>query len=710
MRFISGNKVYEVIGIRYKKDNTVYEATEVKTAAGKVWPDTVTVTYALVSVSVDYGNLNYLHPDADNYAAHITGILITYHDGIEYSRTDVTLTPVNYQSSNRITISGTSIKWNKATYGATIKSATSIPIRGTYAVGAQTFTEDLTISLGANSRTYTEDNTGVSWEAWTDVPYTGTGGYVYGTLSYEWYYLYTSGMSSTHTAATRSVTATRISPNQSWMTTSGANDDYLNVSANLSTSTRVGSARAYYDTIYARLDVTQQAYVAPTYYYRIAGFSLEYASMPGATFGTNNKVRMTVNVQYRINDGAWTNYTGSGTVPVPVVSLPSGASGHWGLCDNNGADLGTSANVIYSGTYDGSMWLYAKSAVTDENDITVYPILTYSDAEQTCTFTHEGIYVEPTISVSPLTASIDYDGGTDRFTVTANKTGWTVDTPAESWLSAVKESNTKVAYTAAANTGASRNAGITVRNGSASASFILVQRGAYVFELVSPTPFFLGPNDTSFRIEFISSQDDTWVPISVSHAIGWVSGYTVHSGVQSAYVEFTCSTNGSSDRSGTIVLGQNGSGRTITISVTQKASGFVPYRNISVGQFSPSSIRANRYGKTSGNVGVIEADVKYSWDNANWIVYTPQSSITGWSAPTLEIESQTTSGHFLLCSGIGGADWGTSHAMTYNSTSKMWEGCIYATAANSGSTQTATCAVRALGYYYGSKTFTHSKD
>ena len=198
-------------------------------------------------------------------------------------------------------------------------------------------------------------------------------------------------------------------------------------------------------------------------------------------------------------------------------------------------------------------------------------------------------YGEWTISVSASPTSVSSSGGTSTITASAKKTVYWVSgdvteetgNPALSTnLGSLSSSSSPSTLTLGENTStSSRTATIKATQGGKSATCTVTQAGAeptieYVFtweggstsDVSASFPWNFSANGTAANIPVVSTKNGSSQSWSVSSKPSWIVTSTT-----SSKVTISASDNSGSARSGTIVLTQSGSNKTLRINVSQDA-------------------------------------------------------------------------------------------------------------------------------------------
>lgn len=199
-------------------------------------------------------------------------------------------------------------------------------------------------------------------------------------------------------------------------------------------------------------------------------------------------------------------------------------------------------------------------------------------------------YGEWTISVSANPTSVSSSGGTSTITASAKRTVYWVsgDVTEETGnptlstnLGSLSSSSSPSTLTLGENTStSSRTATIKATHGGKSATISLSQSGYappadnYVFtwddgstsDVIANFPWDFSANGTAANIPVISTKDGSSQSWSVSSKPSWITTSTT-----SSKVTISAADNSGSARSGEVVLTQSGSGKTLTVNVSQAA-------------------------------------------------------------------------------------------------------------------------------------------
>lgn len=266
-------------------------------------------------------------------------------------------------------------------------------------------------------------------------------------------------------------------------------------------------------------------------------------------------------------------------------------------------------------------------------------------------------YGEWTISVSASPTSVSSSGGTSTITASAKRTVYwasgdvtkETDNPTLSTnLGGLSSSSSPSTLTLGENTStSSRTATIKATHGGKSATCTVTQAGAeptieYVFtwedgstsDVSASFPWDFSTNGTAAaNIPVISTKNGSSQSWSVSSKPSWITTSTT-----SSKVTISASDNSGSARSGEVVLTQSGSGKTLTVNVSQDAY---------VADTYVFTITPNTYDAPYSNTTFIPRTV--STKNGSNIGYSLTSGGTDWVVVdttgkiTVEILKNTTS-------------------------------------------------------------------
>lgn len=289
-------------------------------------------------------------------------------------------------------------------------------------------------------------------------------------------------------------------------------------------------------------------------------------------------------------------------------------------------------------------------------------ILTQNESNKTATINLSqsadsiSSYGEWVITVSANPTSVPNSGGTSTITASAKRTVYWVsgDVTEETGnptlstnLGSLSSSSSPSTLTLGENTStSSRTATIKATHGGKSATCTVTQAGAeptieYVFtwddgstsDVSANFPWDFSANGTAANIPVISTKNGSSQSWSVSSKPSWITTSTT-----SSKVTISASDNSGSARSGEVVLTQSGSGKTLTVNVSQDAY---------VADTYVFTITPNTYDAPYSNASFIPRTV--STKNGSNIGYSLTSGGTDWVVVsttgkiTVEILKNTTS-------------------------------------------------------------------
>lgn len=282
---------------------------------------------------------------------------------------------------------------------------------------------------------------------------------------------------------------------------------------------------------------------------------------------------------------------------------------------------------------------------------------TYDGKSATCTVTQSGATPSTTytFSVNPYKVSVDSNGGSGSVTITSYKTvgsstydaDYSIDS---STLPSWATYNGSGSFTISANTSSSsRSAKVYfVQDESGNRDYAeLTQTGYtppadnYIFtwddgstsDVSANFPWNFSTNGTAANIPVVSTKNGSSQSWSVSSKPSWITTSTT-----SSKVTISASDNSGSARSGEVVLTQSGSGKTLTVNVSQDAK---PAENVYVFTITP-----NTYDASYSSASFIPRTV--STKNGSKIGYSLTSGGTDWVVVsttgkiTVEIRKNTT--------------------------------------------------------------------
>ena len=215
---------------------------------------------------------------------------------------------------------------------------------------------------------------------------------------------------------------------------------------------------------------------------------------------------------------------------------------------------------------------------------------TYDGKSATCTVTQSGDTPSTTytFSVNPYEVSVDSSGGSGTVTITSYKTvgsstydvGYSIDS---STLPSWATYNGSGSFTISANTSSSsRSARVYfVQDESGNRDYATISQSGYVppadnyvftwedgrtSDVSASFPWNFSANGTAANIPVISTKNGSSQSWSVSSKPSWITTSTT-----SSKVTISAADNSGSARSGEVVLTQSGSGKTLTVNVSQAA-------------------------------------------------------------------------------------------------------------------------------------------
>lgn len=216
---------------------------------------------------------------------------------------------------------------------------------------------------------------------------------------------------------------------------------------------------------------------------------------------------------------------------------------------------------------------------------------TYSSKSATCTVTQSGATPSTTytFSVNPYKVSVDSSGGSGNVTITSYKTvgsstydvDYSIDSSTlPSWASFNKSTSTFTIQSTTSTTGRTAKVYFDQDESGKRGYAELTQTGYtppadnYVFtwedgstsDTSASFPWDFSANGTAANIPVISTKNGSSQSWSVSSKPSWITTSTT-----SSKVTISASDNSGSARSGEVVLTQSGSGKTLTVNVSQDA-------------------------------------------------------------------------------------------------------------------------------------------
>lgn len=283
---------------------------------------------------------------------------------------------------------------------------------------------------------------------------------------------------------------------------------------------------------------------------------------------------------------------------------------------------------------------------------------TYDGKSATCTVTQSGATPSTTYTffVNPYKVSVDSSGGSGSVTITSYKTvgsstydvDYSIDSSTlPSWASFNKSTSTFTIQSTTSTIGRTARVYFDQDESGKQDYAVLTQTGYippadnYVFtweggstsDVSANFPWDFSANGTAANIPVISTKNGSSQSWSVSSKPSWITTSTT-----SSKVTISASDNSGSARSGTIVLTQSGSNKTLRINVSQAAY---------VADTYVFTITPNTYDASYSNTSFIPRTV--STKNGSNIGYSLTSGGTDWVVVsttgkiTVEILKNTTS-------------------------------------------------------------------
>lgn len=283
---------------------------------------------------------------------------------------------------------------------------------------------------------------------------------------------------------------------------------------------------------------------------------------------------------------------------------------------------------------------------------------THGGKSATCTVTQSGATPSTTytFSVNPYKVSVDSSGGSGSVTITSYKTvgsstydvDYSIDSSTlPSWASFNKSTSTFTIQSTTSTTGRTAKVYFDQDESGKRNYAELTQTGYtppadnYVFtwedgstsDTSASFPWNFSANGTAANIPVISTKNGSSQSWSVSSKPSWITTSTT-----SSKVTISASDNSGSARSGEVVLTQSGSGKTLTVNVSQDAY---------VADTYVFTITPNTYDAPYSNASFIPRTV--STKNGSNIGYSLTSGGTDWVVVsttgkiTVEILKNTTS-------------------------------------------------------------------
>lgn len=216
---------------------------------------------------------------------------------------------------------------------------------------------------------------------------------------------------------------------------------------------------------------------------------------------------------------------------------------------------------------------------------------TYSSKSATCTVTQSGATPSTTytFSVNPYKVSVDSSGGSGSVTITSYKTtgsstydvDYSIDSSTlPSWASFNKGTSTFTIQSTTSTTGRTAEvyfdqdesgkrdyAELTQTGYTPPAdNYVFTWEGGSTSDVSANFPWDFSANGTAANIPVISTKNGSSQSWSVSSKPSWITTSTT-----SSKITISASDNSGSARSGEVVLTQSGSGKTLTVNVSQGA-------------------------------------------------------------------------------------------------------------------------------------------
>ena len=283
---------------------------------------------------------------------------------------------------------------------------------------------------------------------------------------------------------------------------------------------------------------------------------------------------------------------------------------------------------------------------------------TYSSKSATCTVTQSGATPSTTytFSVNPYKVSVDSSGGSGSVTITSYKTvgsstydvDYSIDSSTlPSWASFNKSTSTFTIQSTTSTTGRTAKvyfdqdesgkrdyAELTQTGYTPPAdNYVFTWEGGSTSDASASFPWDFSANGTAANIPVVSTKNGSSQSWSVSSKPSWITTSTT-----SSKVTISASDNSGSARSGEVVLTQSGSGKTLTVNVSQDAY---------VADTYVFTITPNTYDAPYSSASFIPRTV--STKNGSNIGYSLTSGGTDWVVVsttgkiTVEILKNTTS-------------------------------------------------------------------
>lgn len=283
---------------------------------------------------------------------------------------------------------------------------------------------------------------------------------------------------------------------------------------------------------------------------------------------------------------------------------------------------------------------------------------THGGKSATCTVTQSGATPSTTytFSVNPYKVSVDSSGGSGSVTITSYKTvgsstydvDYSIDSSTlPSWASFNKSTSTFTIQSTTSTVGRTAKvyfdqdesgkrdyAELTQTGYTPPAdNYVFTWEGGSTSDASASFPWNFSANGTAANIPVVSTKNGSSQSWSVSSKPSWITTSTT-----SSKVTISASDNSGSARSGEVVLTQSGSGKTLTVNVSQDAY---------VADTYVFTITPNTYDATYSNTSFVPRTV--STKNGSNIGYSLTSGGTDWVVVsttgkiTVEILKNTTS-------------------------------------------------------------------
>lgn len=283
---------------------------------------------------------------------------------------------------------------------------------------------------------------------------------------------------------------------------------------------------------------------------------------------------------------------------------------------------------------------------------------TYDGKSATCTVTQSGATPSTTytFSVNPYKVSVDSSGGSGSVTITSHKTvgssiydvDYSIDSSTlPSWASFNKSTSTFTIQSTTSTVGRTakvyfdqdesgkRDYAELTQTGyiPPADNYVFTWEGGSTSDVSANFPWDFSANGTAANIPVISTKNGSSQSWSVSSKPSWITTSTT-----SSNVTISASDNSGSARSGEVVLTQSGSGKTLTVNVSQDAY---------VADTYVFTITPNTYDAPYSSATFIPRTV--STKNGSNIGYSLTSGGTDWVVVsttgkiTVEIVKNTTS-------------------------------------------------------------------